>query len=83
MLRRDNPYAKLFENYRTQLDNSENGNLSMVIQRNNNTNQTRTRYEAKRYNTNAPGGQIAAIFTADDEGFPPDVYVNFFSFLFL
>ncbi len=81
MLRRDNPYASLFENYKIQLENLENKNnvnLNMFIHRDNDPNKNRTKNEAKRYNPNAAAGQISAVFTADDEGFPPDIYVNLF-----
>ena len=79
MIRRVNPYAALFESYKTQLDQVENDesiNLNMFIHRDNSLQKTRSTYEAKRYNANAAAGQIAAIFTADDEGFPPDIFVN-------
>lgn len=86
MIRRENPYAKLFENYKEQLDRLENKeaiDLTMVIHRDNDALKTRSKYEAKRYNANAAAGQIAAIFTGDDEGFPPEIYVStniFFQF---
>ena len=86
MIRSVNPYAALFDNYKVQLESQnkdDSGNLNMYIHRNNDPEQKRSKSEAKRYNPNAAAGQISAIFTADDEGFPPDIYViiNFY-FLF-
>lgn len=76
MVRRVNPYAELFESYKEQLESDPSVNLNMYIHRATNAVQTRSKTEAKRYNVNAAAGQIAAVFTADEEGFPPDTYVN-------
>ena len=82
MIRRENPYAKIFESYKEQLENDPSVNLNMYILRDNNSKQTRSKTEAKRYNANPAAGQIAAVFTPDDEGFPPEIYViNFFKLL--
>lgn len=81
MIRRVNPYAALFESYKTQLEKDPSLNLNMYIHRNSELHKNRSKYEAKRYNTNAASGQIAAVFTADDEGFPPEIYVIFFSYI--
>lgn len=76
MINRVNPYSKLFENFRAQLENNDSKDLSMYIHRDTEAIKTRSKSDAKRYNTNAASGQIAAIFTTDDDGFPPDIYVN-------
>lgn len=75
MIRRENPYARIFENYKEQLEKDPSVNLNMYIHRDNNTKQTRSKTEAKRHNSNPAAGQIAAVFTPDDEGFPPEIYV--------
>ena len=84
MIRRVNPYAKLFETYKEQLESDPSVNLNMFIHRDSTAMKTRSKTQAKRYNPNAAAGQIAAVFTADDEGFPPEIFVNtFFPYKFI
>lgn len=77
MIVRDNPYAALFDSYRDQLKNDPSVELNMYIHKADNSKPTRSKTEAKRYNSNPAAGQIAAVFSPDDEGFPPELYVNF------
>ena len=82
MIVRYNPFVDQFSNYKRQLEQqlSLNGSeghefLRMYLFRPDHVAQPGN-YMPNRYDTNASGGQIAAIFTADTDGFPGHIYVT-------